>query len=133
MMENDMNQEYYAKFTDMAKRAQEPLQAWTELNVKTLQGLNYIKPEEFSSIKKPEELIEKQVELVVENGLKTLSYMQETLKILEKQVELAVANGHKALDYMQKSFQIFEKAMLSLVQETKANIQEVKTKMDGKH
>ena len=107
-MENEMNKEYFAKFTDMAKNAQEPLQAWTELNVKTLQGLNYIKPEEFSTIKKPEEL-------------------------LEKQVELAMQNGHKALEYMQKSFQIFEKAMLSMVQETKANIKEVKTKMDGKH
>lgn len=103
-----MNQEYYAKFSDMAKKAQEPFQAWAELNVRTLQGFSYIRPEEFSSIKKPEEL-------------------------LEKQVELAVENGHKALDYMQKSFQIFEKAMLSLVQETKANIREVKTKMNGKH
>jgi hypothetical protein len=89
-----MNQEYYTKFSDLAKKAQEPLQAIAELNVKTLQGLTYIKPDEMASIKKPEEL-------------------------LEKQIALAVSNGHKALDYMQKAFQIFEKAMLSVVEETK--------------
>ena len=89
-----MNQEYFSKFSDMAKKAQEPLQAIAELNVKTFQGLTSMKPDEFTSIKKPEEL-------------------------LEKQIELAVANGHKALEYMQKSFQIFEKAMLGFVQETK--------------
>ena len=93
-MENKMNQDYFAKFSDMAKKAQEPLQAIAELNVKTFQGLSSIKPDELTNIKKPEDL-------------------------LERQVEMAIANGHKALDYMQKSFQIFEKAMLSLVQETK--------------
>ena len=95
-----MNQEYFEKISDMVKKAQEPLHAISELNVKTLQSYNYIKPEEFSKITKPGDL-------------------------LEKQLELAIANGHKALDYMQKSFQIMEKAMLSFAQETK----EVKEKV----
>ncbi|HHF7344315.1 TPA: phasin family protein [Legionella feeleii] len=89
-----MNQASFEKWSEMAKKAQEPFQAIAELNVKTLQGLTYLKPEELANLKKPEEL-------------------------LEKQINLAVENGHKALDYMQKSFQIFEKAMLSLVQEVK--------------
>ena len=89
-----MNQDYFAKFSDMAKKAQEPLQALAELNVKTFQGLSSMKPDELTNIKKPEEL-------------------------LEKQIELAVANGRKALDYLEKSFEIFEKTMLSFVQETK--------------
>ena len=89
-----MDKDYYIKFTEMAKKAQEPFQAIAELNVKTLQNLN-LKLDEFAQVKKPEE-------------------------VLEKQIELAVENGHKALDYMQKSFQIIEKAMLSLVQEAKA-------------
>ena len=89
----------------MVKKAQEPFQAMAELNVKTLQGFAFAKPEEFTKLKKPEE-------------------------ILEKQVELAVANGHKALDYMQKSFQILEKAMLSFVAESKkvAELRPVDTK-----
>ncbi|WP_058533391.1 phasin family protein [Legionella saoudiensis] len=89
-----MNQPNFEKWSDMAKKLQEPFQAIAELNVKTLQGITYIKPEELANIKKPEEL-------------------------LEKQINLAVENGHKALDYMQKSFQIVEKAMLSLVEEAK--------------
>lgn len=89
-----MNQEYFEKLSEFAKRAQEPFQAMAELNVKTLQGFTYLKPDEFANVKRPEE-------------------------VLEKQIELAVANGHKALDYMQKSFQIMEKAMLSVLQETK--------------
>ncbi|STX30013.1 Phasin protein [Legionella beliardensis] len=89
-----MNHAYFERWTELAKKAQEPIQAMTELNVKTLQSINYLKPEELAKIKKPEEF-------------------------LEKQIGLAVANGHKALDYMQKSFEIFEKAMLSAVQEVK--------------
>lgn len=89
-----MTQPNFDKFSDMLKKVQEPFQAIAELNVKTLQGLSYIKPEEVTEVKKPEEL-------------------------LEKQVNLALENSHKALDYMQKSFQIIEKAMLGIVDEAK--------------
>jgi hypothetical protein len=88
-----MNQPF-EKWTEIAKKMQAPFQAIAELNVKTLQGLTYLKPDELATLKKPEEL-------------------------LEKQIGLAVENGHKALDYMQKSFEIVEKAMLSFVQEVK--------------
>lgn len=94
IVENIMNQQNFDKWSEMAKKIQEPFQAIAELNVKTLQGLSYIKPEELAHVKKPEE-------------------------VLEKQINLAVENGHKALDYMQKSFEILEKAMLGLVNEAK--------------
>lgn len=96
-----MNQPNFEKWSEMAKKIQEPFQAIAELNVKTLQGLSYLKPEELSHIKKPEEM-------------------------LEKQINLAVENGHKALDYLQKSFQILETSMLTLVQEAKKTAKEVK-------
>lgn len=89
-----MNQPNFEKWSEMAKKLQEPFQAIAELNVKTLQGINYIKPEELAGIKKPEDLV-------------------------EKQINLAIENGHKALEYMQKSFQIVEKAMLHLVDDAK--------------
>jgi hypothetical protein len=89
-----MQYQNYEKLSEVAKRIQEPFQAMAELNMKTLQGLNYLKPEDLAHIKKPEELFEKQVDVLVQNG-------------------------HKTLDYMQKSFQILEKAMLGLVQESK--------------
>ncbi|WP_028388187.1 phasin family protein [Legionella fairfieldensis] len=94
-----MNQPF-EKWSEIAKKVQEPFQAIAELNVKTLQGLTYLKPEQLATIKKPEEL-------------------------WEKQINVAVENGHKALNYMQESFRIIEKAMLSLVQEVK-NKAEVK-------
>ena len=96
-----MNQEYFEKISDMVKKAQEPLIALAELNVKTLQGYNYLKPDELSKITKPEEL-------------------------LEKQLELAISNSHKALDYMQKSFQIIEKATLSFAQDAKTQMDKKK-------
>lgn len=84
----------FEKWSEIAKKLQEPFQAIAELNVKTLQGLAAMKPDELATIKKPEEL-------------------------LEKQIKMAVDNGHKALDYMQKSFEIIEKAMQTVVQEIK--------------
>jgi len=92
-----MNQEYFEKISDMLKKAQEPMQSIAELNVKTLQSYSYIKPEEFSKITKPNEM-------------------------LETQLAMAIDNGHKALDYMQKSFQIIEKAMLDFSAQTKADM-----------
>jgi hypothetical protein len=88
-----MNQDYFEKISNLFKHAQEPLQAIAELNVKTLQSYTYLKPEDFSKLSKPDEL-------------------------LEKQLELAIANGHKGLDYLQKSFEIIEKSLLSFTQET---------------
>lgn len=93
-LENIMQYQNYEKWNEMAKKMQEPFQAIAELNIKTLQGLEYLKPDELTHIKRPEEF-------------------------LEKQVNLVVGNGHKALDYMQKSFQIIEKAMLGFVNESK--------------
>lgn len=92
-----MNKEYLDKWTELAKKAQAPFQAIAELNVKTLQGLTYLKPEDLTHLKKPEEL-------------------------LEKQINLAVENGHKALDYMQKSFKIMEEAMLAVAKDVKDKV-----------
>ena len=49
-----MNREYFEKIADMVKKAQEPLQAIAELNVKTLQHYNYLKSDERSKMTKPE-------------------------------------------------------------------------------
>lgn len=89
-----MNQQPFEQINDMFKNIQKPFQDLAELNLKTLQGLNYVKPEELSKIKKPEELF-------------------------EKQMDLAIKNGRMALDYMHKSFQIMEKALLDFAEQGK--------------
>lgn len=98
-----MNNAYFDKWTEVVKKAQEPFHAIAELNMKTLQNFNYIKPEELAGLKKPEEF-------------------------LEKQISNAVENGHKTLDYMQKSFEIMENAMMSLVEEVKNKTDIIKNK-----
>ncbi len=92
-----MQYQNYERWSDLAKKVQEPFQAIAELNIKTLQSLHYLKPEELAHIKNPEELV-------------------------EKQISLAVENGHKALDYMQKSFTILENAMVGFVKESKKSV-----------
>ncbi len=94
-----MNQDYFDKIANLFKEAQEPFRAMAELNVKTLQSFAYLKPDDFSKITKPNELIEKQLEMVV-------------------------SNGQKALDYLQKSFQIMEKAMASFTHHAKDTMQD---------
>ncbi|WP_131783339.1 hypothetical protein, partial [Legionella gresilensis] len=80
-----MNQEYFQRLTQIIKNVQRPLQAITELNIKTMRNLSYLKPDELVRIK-PEDLFEKQVNLAIENGHKTLDYMQKTFEIIEDAV-----------------------------------------------
>lgn len=89
-----MDQHNFDKWSEMAKKIQEPFKAMAELNIKMVQEMSYLKPEELAQVKKPEEM-------------------------LEKQVNLALENGHRALDYLKQSFQIIEKAMLSVIKEVK--------------
>jgi hypothetical protein len=91
---NIMDQEYFEKISDFAKKTQAPFQALAELNIKTFQEFASKKPIDFTNTKQPEDL-------------------------LEKQIELAIANGRCALEYMQQSFNIMEQALLSVLKETK--------------
>lgn len=91
-----MYQQSYEKLGDMARKIQEPFQAITELNIKTLQGLNYLKPEELAQIKKPEEFFEKQMKVAAENGQKTVEYMQKSFQILEKAMAGFMQDAKKA-------------------------------------
>jgi hypothetical protein len=97
-----MNQINFDQLGDIAKKVQQPIQALAELNVKTLQTMTYLKPEELTQLKKPEDLFEKQINMVLENG-------------------------HKTIDYMQKSFQIMEEAMKSFVLDVKHEVKKAET------
>lgn len=86
-----MNNAYIEKWSELSKSLHEPWQAMMQLNLETLQNMELLKAEQLINIKKPELL-------------------------LEKQIELAISNGHKAVDYMQKSLAIFEKTMGTLTE-----------------
>lgn len=84
----------FEQWNQVAQKLQAPINEIMELNLRSIQELATLRPDELAAIKKPEDLI-------------------------EKQINLAVENGHKTLDYMQKSFQVVERVMLSLVKEVK--------------
>lgn len=85
-----MEQVNFEQFSDAAKKMQAPLQELAELNAKTLQGLAFLKPEELMTIKKPEDLIEKQVGMALENGRKAIDYLQQSFAIMEKSFKAMV-------------------------------------------
>ncbi|KTD59101.1 hypothetical protein Lsan_2452 [Legionella santicrucis] len=60
-----------------------PMQKLMELNVKMMQNLSYMKPLDLLSVKKPEEIFEKQIELFAQNSQMMLDYMRTTFNILE--------------------------------------------------
>jgi ABC-type proline/glycine betaine transport system ATPase subunit len=60
-----------------------PLQKLMELNIKTMQGFSYMKPGELFSIKKPEELLERNMNMFIRNSHMALDYMRDTFSILE--------------------------------------------------
>ncbi|ASQ47444.1 phasin family protein [Legionella clemsonensis] len=101
-----MQQNYITNWTNIMTRMQRPLQAMMELNTRTLQNISYLKPEDLSKIRKPEELMEKQMNMFVENA-------------------------HKALDYMQKSFAIFEESLLSISQEARNSTEKTARQAEG--
>lgn len=95
ILETTMTQ-YFEKWSEVVNGIQKKAQEIAELNVKTIQSFKYLKPEELSQIKKPEELLEKQINLAVENGHKTLDYMQQYFQIIEKTMGNVVQASKKA-------------------------------------
>ncbi|MFC3907669.1 hypothetical protein ACFORL_01065 [Legionella dresdenensis] len=99
-----MSQQFLERWTEFARNVQKPIQAMTELQLKTLQNISYVKPDELSQLKKPELLLEKQVTVLIENG-------------------------HKALDFVQKSFEILENSMMVFGSDIKSNVREASSMM----
>ena len=81
-----MSKQYFEQYETLMKKIHEPFQAIAELNIKTLQGLSMVKPQDLAGIKEPGELIQKNLENALANGQKALDYLQETFNILEKTV-----------------------------------------------
>lgn len=73
----------YDKDLNKMSALQFPMQKIFELNAATLKNFSYMHPSELTKIKRPEEIIEKSVELFVDNGHKSLDYMYNLFNILE--------------------------------------------------
>lgn len=67
---------------------QGPFHELLELNMKTLQNFSYIKFDELSNLKNPQDLFEKHVNIMIDNSHKSLDYLQKATEILEKNLIL---------------------------------------------
>ncbi|CEK12032.1 phasin family protein [Legionella hackeliae] len=79
-----MNQRYLEQWSEIAKHMQKPFLEMLELNLTTLKNFKFIKAEDLATIKSPEEFIEKQVNLAIENGHRALNYFQQSFAIFEQ-------------------------------------------------
>lgn len=89
------NQEVFDKYFEAAKRLEIPFQELADLNAKTLQDMRLLRPEDMFNAQKPQEL-------------------------LDKQIELTLANCRNCINYMQKSYIIFEKSLQKILKETRS-------------
>jgi hypothetical protein len=85
-----MHYDYLEDWKDAFNQLQKPFQEIVELNVKTLKKLAYIKPDELPQLKKPEDFLEKNVNVLIANGHNTLDYLEQAFHICEKHL-LAMA------------------------------------------
>lgn len=86
----------FEKWRETFTKLQEPLHEMAVLNIKTLESLTYLKPENLKDINNPE-------------------------KLVNMQINIAFSNAHRLLDYIQGSFQIMEQVVLSVIPEAKRN------------
>ncbi len=90
-----MNQAYFERMSNIAKKAQAPIKEMAELNIKTIQEMSYLKPDELTKLKKAEDVFDKHVELALENGKKAVNYVQQSFKIYEKALTSLLDEVHK--------------------------------------
>ena len=91
-----MNQSYLTVWMDFTRQLQKPLLSMTDLNMKTLKNFSYLKPEELSTLKKPEDLMEKHITVFIENSHTILNYMQKYFEIVNNSlVELKNSDAMK--------------------------------------
>ncbi|MDI9819320.1 MULTISPECIES: phasin family protein [unclassified Legionella] len=74
---------YVENWKNVVEQLQKPIQEIIELNVKTFQQLTYLKPEDLSHLKKPEDFLEKIVHILIENSHQSLNYMQQAFSVFE--------------------------------------------------
>ncbi|CEG58532.1 hypothetical protein [Legionella fallonii] len=77
-----MNQQYFSQ--KMFNTLEKPIQELMELHMKTFQNFSYITPVELFNVLKPEEILERNIEIMVKNGHKTLDYMHNLFSFMEK-------------------------------------------------
>jgi hypothetical protein len=84
--ENAMLHQYFQPkntnpFTNSLER---PIKEIMDLNIRTLQSFSYFTPTELLKLRKPEEVMEKNLEIMIENSQAAVTYMQNMFGLMEK-------------------------------------------------
>ena len=61
-----------------------PVKELMDLNIRALQSFSYLNPTELLTMRRPEEMVEKNLEVLIENSHTALAYMQNMFNIMEK-------------------------------------------------
>lgn len=89
-----------------------PLQKLMELNVRTMQSMSYIKPDDLLKMKKPEDLFEKNLGTFIQNTHMALNYIKDTFSILENHWLNVSQNTEKnAINVVHKASSVAKKTI----------------------
>ncbi|HAZ7574049.1 hypothetical protein OQJ02_13770 [Legionella sp. PATHC032] len=65
------------------RSVEKPIQDLLDLNLKTLKSVSYVTPVELFNVLKPEEILEKNMNVFIQNSQKAMSYMLNVFQIME--------------------------------------------------
>ncbi|AMP90702.1 hypothetical protein [Legionella pneumophila] len=67
----------------LVQSIEKPIQDLLDLNLKTLKSVSYVTPIELFNVLKPEEILEKNMNLFIQNSQKAMNYMFNVFQIME--------------------------------------------------
>ncbi|RUR06982.1 hypothetical protein [Legionella sp. km772] len=80
-----LNQYFQQKnMNPFAHSLETPVKELMDLNMRAMQSFSYLMPNEFLSMRRPEEMMEKNLEVLIENSHTAIAYMQNIFNIMEK-------------------------------------------------
>jgi uncharacterized protein YbjQ (UPF0145 family) len=84
-----------------------PMQDLMELNVKTIQRFSYITPVELLNMRRPEDILQKNMNMMIKNTQTAMDYMQDVFHLLEKNL---LSSTQSIMDHQKDSMQSMQKA-----------------------
>ena len=79
-----MNTEYFEQWANFVKKAQKPVQELAQLNLETLKKFDAKQFEKLLDLKKPQEILEFQMNFAIEQGKNSIDYLKKSIDIVEK-------------------------------------------------
>lgn len=84
-MESVMKEQFFQTkdLNTLLRSVEKPIQDLLDLNFKTLKTVSYVTPIELFNVLKPEEVLEKNINVFIQNSQKAMSYMLNVFQIME--------------------------------------------------